>query len=286
MDTYRYYNDSNFWLIKFKRNKGGMVSLYVLSLYLLGAIGVWMEWWGRHWDKIFNPDGYGVISFKHWFGTNFNGQDIFQRTLYSLKTAFELGMSVAVITVMLGTFLGLIAGFHHKNTMDKLIVWLYGCLDLIPFYLLIGVISFVIQAYKLAMFVAMLTVMWTNTCKVVRAQVSSLRVQNFVKAARAIGAKDSRILFIYLLPNVLPTVLVEISVNFVTAIKTEVLLSFLGFGTLDGVSWGSMLAEASNEITGGHYHNFIFSTLFMCGLIFSVNQLTDALSEAIAPSVG
>lgn len=242
-----------------------------------------MHLWGNEWEDILNENGYGGISSQYWLGTNLNGQDIFQRTLYSIKIAFQVGGVVAFFSVLIGAFLGSVAGFYRGTVLDELIIWLYGCLDAIPFYLFVAAVAFALQDTNISMYISMIGVMWTSTCKIVRGQVMKLRQLEFVEAAKAMGRSNLGIILIHIFPNTIPILLVELSIAFVTAIKTEAILSFLGLGLKNGVSWGVMLAEASAEVGAGIYHNFLAASIFMFGLVMAFNQFADALQDALDP---
>lgn len=268
---------------KFYKDKVGLSSLFVVLFYLLLALGAGLGLWAAEWDELLNDNGYGPISWDYWLGTNFNGQDIFQRAVYSTLTAFKVGLVVALASLFIGICLGCIAGFYSHTWVDEVIIWLYGCLDCIPFYLFVAAVSFALRESDASMYVAMIGVLWTSSCKVLRAQVIKLKNLQFVEAARAIGVKDPKIIIRHIIPNLTPLILIELSLAFVTAIKTEAILSFLGIGVKEGISWGVMLAEASAEVVAGRYHNFFAASIFMFGLVMAFNQLSDALQDAFDP---
>ena len=270
-------------LKKFCTDKIGIASLFVVLVYSLIALGVSLGLWANEWDELLNEQGYGPISWDYWLGTNFNGQDIFQRAVYSTLTAFKVGLVVSLCSLWLGVCLGSVAGFYSNTWLDELIIWLYGCLDSIPFYLFVAAVSFALKESDIAMYVSMIGVLWTSSCKVVRGQVIKLKSLEFVEAARAIGVKDHKIIVRHIMPNLAPLILIEFSLSFVTAIKTEAILSFLGLGVRDGISWVVMLSEASAEVVAGRYHNFIAASVFMFGLVMAFNQLSDALQDALDP---
>ena len=268
---------------KFSQDRWGMLALGIVLVFFLLACLVWWGLAGQGWEEMIHEAGYSGVSARHWFGTNFNGQDIFARTLYSTKTAFEVGFVVAVCAIGLGVLLGVLAGFYHGKPLDHVITWLFACLDSIPFYLLAASIAVTFKEARFGMHLAMVASLWTSTCKVMRAQVMKIKARSFIEATQALGASDLRILFHHVLPNTAPIILIEFSLSFVTAIKTEAVLSFLGLGSKEGVSWGLMLAEASSEIQAGQFHNFFAASLFMFTLVMAFNQLSDALQNALDP---
>ena len=271
---------------KFARDRYGLFALGLVFIFFLIALAAWTGLAGSHWQELLNEEGYGPVSRDFWFGANFNGQDIFARCIFSTKTAFEVGFVVAFFSTCIGVVLGGLAGFYQGKWVDQVIIWSYGCFDAIPFYLFVAAIALTLKDSLFGMHLAMIATLWTPTCKVLRAQVMKLRAFEFVEAAYALGASDRRVLFRHILPNTIPIILVEFTLSFVTAIKTEAVLSFLGLGIKDGVSWGLMLAEASSEIQAGYLNNFIAASSFMFVLVMAFNQFADALQEALDPQAG
>jgi peptide/nickel transport system permease protein len=105
----------------------------------------------------------------------------------------------------------------------------------------------------------------------------------FVEAARAIGVPQGTIIFRHVLPNTLHILLVQMTLCFVDAIKAEVVLSFLGLGVKDGMSWGLMISESTLEFLAGHFNNLVAASGLMFGLVFAFNMFADALQDALDP---
>jgi peptide/nickel transport system permease protein len=133
------------------------------------------------------------------------------------------------------------------------------------------------------MHVAMIATFWTATGRLVRAEVMRIKSREFVLSARAIGLPVHTILLRHVLPNTAHILIVQATIAFVAAIKTEVILSFLGLGIQDGVSWGLMLAESTQEILAGHFNNFLAASLLLFTLLLGLNLLADAMQEAFDP---
>jgi peptide/nickel transport system permease protein len=219
----------------------------------------------------------------HWLGTNVIGQDIYQRAIYSTRTAFEIGLVVAVLATLLGALLGALSGYYSNTWVDELILWLTGVLDSIPFYLFVAAVAFALQGNPYAMHIAMISTFWTTTARLVRGDVIKLKNFDFVEAARAIGVPQFKIIFRHILPNTFHILLVQSTITFVSAIKSEVILSFLGLGVSDGVSWGLMIAESTQDVQAGHFSNFITASLFLFLLVMAFNMFSDSLQDALDP---
>lgn len=254
----------------------------IVLIYAGAAGGVWTGLWGSGWSTISGTLREAPSS-AHWLGTNRLGQDIFERLLAGTATAFEVGLLVAVVSVSTGAVLGAVAGYSAGRRIDAFLTWVIGTIDAIPFYLFVAAIAFAMQGWPGAMQLAMILSFWTLTARLVRTETMRLRQREFVAAARVSGSKSRGILFRHILPNLAPLLLVQTSLAFVAAIKAEVILSFLGIGLHDSISWGIMIAEASQEILAGHYTNFLAASLALFVLVLSVNRLTDGLENLLDP---
>ena len=133
------------------------------------------------------------------------------------------------------------------------------------------------------MHIAMISTFWITTGRLVRGEVIKLKGQEFVEAAHAIGVPEFTIILRHIIPNTLHILLVQATITFVAAIKSEVILSFLGLGVKDGMSWGLMIAESTFEVLAGFYNNFLAASLLMFGLVMAFNMFADALQDALDP---
>lgn len=219
----------------------------------------------------------------HWLGTNRLGQDILQRALAATATAFEIGLVVALISTVIGAVLGASAGYFADSWIDELLLWLVGTLEAIPFYLFVAALAFALSGRTWAMHLAMIATFWTPTARVARAETQRIATLGFIEAARAGGLSRRRIIRRHVWPHLTPLLLVQATFAFIAAIKAEVVLSFLGIGVRDSISWGVMIAEASQEIMAGHYMNFLTATVFLFGLVMAVNLLSDRLQDRLDP---
>jgi peptide/nickel transport system permease protein len=267
---------------RLRKDKAGFMGLVIVLAFFLIALGVWSGILGQGWSEA-GGGRWEAPGKAHWFGTNLLGQDIFQRAVYSVRTAFEIGFVVSVLSTLLGAVLGALAGWYNNTWADSTILWIKGVLDSIPFYLFVAAVAFALQGRPWAMHLAMIATFWTTTGRLVRAEVMKIKSREFILSARAIGLPDLLILFRHVLPNTLHILFIQSSIAFVAAIKTEVILSFLGLGVQDGVSWGLMLAESTQEVLAGHFNNFLAASLMLFVLLMGFNLLSDALQEAFDP---
>ena len=269
------------WL-RLRKDPYGLAGLVIVAVFFLMALGVWTGLLAQGWADT-EGGRWEAPSADFWFGTNILGQDVFQRSVYSVRTAFEIGIVVSLLSTLLGAALGALAGWYSKTWVDGFILWLKGVLDSIPFYLFVAAVAFALHDKGWAMHVAMIATFWTGTGRLVRAEVMKLRSREFILAAQSIGLPDLLILARHVLPNTAHILLIQASIVFVAAIKTEVILSFLGLGVHDGVSWGLMLAESTQEVLAGHFANFWAASAMLFTLLIGFNLLADALQDAFDP---
>jgi peptide/nickel transport system permease protein len=194
-----------------------------------------------------------------------------------------VGLTVTISSTLLGAVLGALSGWYSHSWLDEIILWLKGVLDSIPFYLFAAAVAFALQGNPWAMHLAMVITFWTTTARIIRGEVMRIKQRQFIEAAQAIGLPGLVTVFRHVLPNTFHILLVQGTIVFVAAINTEVILSFLGLGIQDGVSWGLMLAESSQEVLAGHFGNFIAAGGALFILLMGFNLLADALQDALDP---
>jgi len=266
------------WM-RLKHNRSGMAGLVMVMIFLLTALASWGGLIGQDWSSV-TGGRWESPSTGHWMGTNILGQDVMERAIYSTGTAFKVGLLVALLSTALGAALGALAGWFSHSFVDEAVLWLKGVLDSIPFYLFVAAVAFAMKGNPWAMHIAMVATFWTGTGRLVRGEVMRLKNREFVEAARAIGLPGFKIVLRHILPNTMHILLVQSSLVFVAAIKTEVILSFLGLGVQDGVSWGLMLAESTQEVLAGQFANFIAASGMLFLLLMGFNMLADAFQDA------
>jgi ABC-type dipeptide/oligopeptide/nickel transport system permease subunit len=267
---------------KFKRDRAGMISFGIVVFYMVVASGAWLGIWADDWTDV-SGGKWESASQAHWFGTNVIGQDIYARAIYSTKTAFEVGLMVALLATGLGALFGSLAGFFSGSWIDEIILWIMGVLDSVPFYLFVAAIVFALQGNPYAMHIAMISTFWTSAGRLIRGEVIKLRGLEYVESAHAIGVPELTIIIRHILPNTSHILLVQATITFVAAIKSEVILSFLGLGVTDGMSWGLMIAESTQEVLAGFFNNFLAASGFLFVLVMAFNMFADALQDALDP---
>jgi peptide/nickel transport system permease protein len=218
------------------------------------------------------------------FGGDKWGRDVVLKTIKGTQTSLLVGVAAAFLAAFLGTLFGAYAGYFGGR-IDDFFNWVYSVFTSIPYLLLILAIAAVLNQKGASTVVLILGLTgWTGIFRLVRAEYLKHKVREYVRAADAIGVSDAQRMFVHILPNVSHVVLVQLSLHVVMFIKSEVILSFLGFGVgVDTVSWGSMLNEAQNELLNGIWWQLVAATVAMAVLVTAFSLFTDALRDALDP---
>jgi peptide/nickel transport system permease protein len=218
------------------------------------------------------------------FGGDKWGRDVVAKTVKGTETSLLVGLAAAFLATFLGTVFGAYAGYFGGRT-DDFLNWVYNVFTSIPYLLLILAIAAVLNQKGATTVVLILGLTgWTGVFRLVRAEYLKHKVREYVRAADAIGVSHARRMFVHILPNVSHVVLVQLSLHVVMFIKSEVILSFLGFGVgVETVSWGSMLNEAQNELLNGKWWQLAAATAAMAVLVTAFSLFTDALRDALDP---
>lgn len=220
------------------------------------------------------------------FGADKWGQDVLLKTIKGAETSILVGLLSALLAVVIGTFLGAIAGYFG-GWVDDVLNWFYNIFTSIPYLLLVLAIAAVLQQKGILSIVLILGLTgWTGVFRLIRAEYMKHKSREYVLAAKAIGVSHLRRMFIHIFPNVSHIALVQISILVVAFIKSEVILSFLGFGVPVGVvSWGSMLNEAQSELILGKWWQLAAASIAMAVLVTAFSMFTDALRDALDPKL-
>jgi peptide/nickel transport system permease protein len=220
------------------------------------------------------------------FGGDKWGRDVVKKTIKGSETSIFVGIAAAIVATFLGTVFGALAGYYGK-WMDDFFNWFYSVFSSIPYLLLILAVAAVLQQKGTLTIILILGLTgWTGVFRLIRAEYLKHKAREYVQAADAIGASNGRRMFVHIFPNVSHVVLVQLSILVVAFIKSEVILSFLGFGVpVDVVSWGSMLNEAQNELILGKWWQLVAAGTAMAVLVTAFSLFTDALRDALDPKL-
>ena len=214
------------------------------------------------------------------------GRDVLKKTIKGSETSIFVGIASAIVATFLGTAFGALAGYYGR-WVDDIFNWFYSVFSSIPYLLLVLAVAAVLQQKGVLTIILILGLTgWTGTFRLLRAEYLKHKAREYVQAADALGASNARRMFVHIFPNVSHVVLVQMSILVVAFIKSEVILSFLGFGVpVDVVSWGSMLNEAQNELILGKWWQLAAAGTAMAILVTAFALFTDALRDALDPKL-
>lgn len=274
----------NYWQDAWRRlrqNKLAMLGMYTIIFIILLAVFGPMLSPHTYSDQFLDKQCLGP-SAEHWFGTDSLGRDLFVRVLYGARISLAVGFVASLINLTVGVLYGGIAGLaggRVDNIMMRVVDMFYS----IPLVLYVILMMVVIGPGLKSIFMALGLVYWLEMARVVRAQILSLKEQEFVMAARALGASQARILFRHLIPNCMGPIIITVSMNIPLAIFTEAFLSFLGLGVaIPMASWGVLASDALPAIRS-YPHMLFFPAMAISITMLAFNFLGDGLRDALDP---
>ncbi len=284
------------WM-RFRRHKMAMFGLGLLIailVYIVGGSLVFSEAYANYNDttrRLQSP------SAEHPFGTDEIGRDILARTIYGGQISLIIGVLAVLLSITIGTTIGMLSGYYG-GLVDAVLMRITEAILSVPTLLLLLVMAkffggripdlqLLGRQFSGSVVVIILIVgftSWTYLARLVRSTFLSLREQEFVLAARAVGARDRHIILGHILPNAAAPILVSATLGVAAAILTEAYISFLGLGVQPPTAtWGSMMQGATGAITRGQWWLWFFPGLLIVLTVLSVNFLGDGLRDALDP---
>ncbi len=235
------------------------------------------------YDPIFGKltDHLQAPSAVHAFGTDEIGRDILSRVIYGSQISLQIALSVQVITLAVGLVLGLVSGYYG-GWVDVIIMRIADIVMSFPLLIIAIALVGVLGSTEINIIAALTLVSWPYVTRLTRSQVLSLKEQEFVTAARSLGATSATIMFRHILPNLLTPVVVYVTLSIGGVILSEAALSFLGLGSGDQSqpSWGKMLNEAKAYIRSAWWMPF-FPGMAIMLTVLGFNLLGDGLRDAL-----
>jgi len=258
----------------------------LVFIILLVVVAVFAPWIATH--DVGVPDllaRYKGPSAEHWLGTDSTGRDIFSRVVFGARISLRVGLVVVAVSAVIGTVIGALAGFYG-GWIDRVVSgYVFNVFLAFPGLLLaIAMVAF-LGAGLNKLILALCVIGWVGYARVMRAQVLKVREYDFVQAARALGARDWRILFFHVLPNAVQPLIVQASLGMAGAVLSEASLSFLGLGVPPPApSWGVMLEEARDLATLQRApHAMLVPGIAIALTVLAFNFLGDGLREYLDP---
>ncbi len=237
------------------------------------------------------PSNYLPPSKTHLFGTDDKGFDVFSRLMYGGRISLTIGFVVIILETFLGVLLGGISGYFGKwvDQVIMRIVDIFNCVPTMPMLMIVGVALEGLNLYgveRLYIMMAMMTLFgWAGTARLVRGQILSLREQDFMLSAEASGLTVRRKIFKHLIPNVIPQLIVSMTLGLGGIILTEATLGYLGIGLpTQYATWGNMINAATNNMVLTNYPNlWITPGVLIVLAVLGFNFVGDGLRDAFDP---
>lgn len=273
-------NTSRFWS-SFRRNKIAIVGVVIVGLMGFGAlfapvIAPYDPIEPHYTDRLVGP------SLDYPLGTDELGRDIFSRLLYGARISLVIGFVAQTVSITIGTTLGLLAGWYG-GWVDDVISRLIEITWAIPGLMFLIVIVTIFDPTPITIFLALGTIAWPGAARLMRSQVLTVKEQDFVTAAQAMGASTRRILIRHILPNAIAPMIVIATLGIAGAILTESTLSFLGLGIqIPNPSWGTMIDVGRNYTTTAWWYA-VFPGLAIMLTVLGFNFIGDGLRDALDP---
>ncbi|MGH3664534.1 MAG: ABC transporter permease [Egibacteraceae bacterium] len=269
---------------KFFRHKAAMVALVILTV-IFGA-AIFAERVAPYaYDEIdlLNSGTAPTLEGQHYFGTDKIGRDYFSRVVYGTRTSVKVALIVAALSTLIGTTIGAVSGYYGGWIDNALMRFTDLMLTLPALPVLLVAAALLGSGNPVRVGVILALLLWTSLARIVRGQFLSLREKEFVEAAKASGASDSRIIFRHILPNALSPIIVNTTLIIGTAILIEAVLSFLGFGVQPpDPALGTLIDDGRNAMLTDWWLVTMpgLTIVFIC---LCINFLGDGLRDALDP---
>ncbi len=266
---------------RFVHNRPALVGFYILLfLFIMALVGPFLNsytYYDTHLElKNLKP------SLKFWFGTDELGRDIFTRVWWGARISLFVGISAAIIDLIIGVIWGAVAALFG-GIVDELMMRICDILYTIPSLLVVILLMVVMGPGIVTIIIALTFIGWINMARIVRGQILQLKEMDFIHAAKVIGASKTRIIFRHLIPNCIGPIITTMTITIPIAIFTEAFLSFLGLGVQAPIaSWGVMVNDSLSALR--YYPWRLFFPAFMISLtMLSFNLVGDGLNDAFDP---
>lgn len=266
----------------FVRNKLAITGLIILFIVMLMALIVPEVWRYSYSEQtgIYNH----APNADFLFGTDNLGRDIFVRSWVGARISLAIGLSAAAIDVVIGVLWGSIAGIVGGK-VDNVMMRIADILTAVPYLLVVILLLVVMDQGLFPMIVALSITGWVRMARIVRGEVMSIKNQEYVLAARTLGADTKHLIRKHLIPNSLGSIIVTMTLTIPAAIFTESFLSYIGLGvTPPMASWGTMASEGNEAIMTAPWRLF-FPALLISITIFAFNAVGDGLRDALDPKL-
>ena len=268
---------------RFKANKLAIFGLILLiAIILLLFLGPTIS--GKDYQYINADIKNQGPSAEHWFGTDDMGRDLFTRVCVGGRISIYIGLCCTAVMFVIGALAGALAGLKG-GLVDDIIMRLCELIGNLPYLIIVTILSMVMGRSLFSLVFAMSLTAWVGTARMVRGQILQIKEQDYVQAAKALGASTGRIIIKHLLPNTLGIIMVDITMSIPGFVFSEAFLSYIGLGVRPPeTSWGA-LASAGQQQLMFYPHQLFFPCLMIVLTMLSFHLIGDGLSDALDPKL-
>ena len=265
-----------------RKNKVAMVSVVLLAILIIAVLLAPLSPYDPY--KLDASQKLQGISSSHWFGTDEYGRDYFTRTLYGGRVSLLVGFMSMIMTVVIGTSLGVFSGYVGGK-VDMFLMSFTDIFLALPSMLLMVILNTFLKPGLPTLIVVLSLFSWASVARITRAETMLLKERDFVVATQNLGASNFRVIVKHIIPNILGPVIVAASLSVANAILMESSLSFLGLGVqIPRASWGSMLQGAQAHILD-YPLLAVYPGVMILITVLSFNLLGDILRNALEPKI-
>ena len=266
---------------RLKRDKVAMLGLgIIVAIFLMAIFGPMLSRYTYDGQNFMVANEFP--SWEHLFGTDMFGRDLFVRVMYGARISLAVGLMASLINLTIGVIYGSISGFVGGRT-DDIMMRIVDTIRSIPTMIYVILLMVIIGPGLKSIFITLGISYWTNMARIVRSEVMRVKNEEYVLAARTIGASPKRILLRHLIPNAMGPILVTLTFCVPQAIFAEAFLSFVGLGVnAPMASWGMLSSDAMNSLMVYPYQLF-FPALAISITILAFNFFGDGLRDALDP---
>lgn len=268
---------------RFFTNRAAVAGLaYLILIIFLSAFAPWISKWEPQeidWEAIRKPP-----SAEHWLGTDLTGRDMFSRLMHGGRVSLLIGLAAVMIRTSIGMVLGAVSGYFG-GAVDFLVQRLVDILMVFPSILLLLIMVTIFGPTPLNLLAALGLLSWPFDARIFRSQVLSIRQSDYIMAAQSIGASNGRIIYRHVLPNVLPLMLVNMTLGIGATIMAEAGISYLGLGVQPPMpSWGNMVNAANNlTLLQRYWWLWVSPGVVLVLTVVSLNLIGNALNDVFDP---
>lgn len=268
---------------RLKQNRVAMISLYIIILLVL--IAIFGPLLSKYDYRTNDLKGQNLApSALHWFGTDELGRDLYTRVLFGTRISLSVGIVSAFINLLIGVIYGGVSGYY-AGTLDNLMMRFVDVLYSVPTVLYVILLMVVLGSSLGNIYLALGISYWVGMSRIVRGQVLTLKESEFILSAKALGAKNSRIILRHLIPNCMGPIIVTLTMSIPQAIFTEAFLSFIGLGVSAPMASLGVLCNESIQTYRTFPFQLFFPSMAICVIMLAFNLFGDGLRDALDPKM-